>query len=269
MERMVIAPSPQDTSTKETMLTQSWSPFLLDDWPVFHLDNHLLALYKPAGLLVQGDETEDVCLLDLAKNWLKAKYEKPGRVFLGVVHRLDRPVAGVLLFARTSKAAARLSEQFRTGTVRKCYLAVVEGRVRGGGGMLVHRLERRDNRSSRILGESAGTGQEARLSYRVLDTSPSRSLLEVSLETGRRHQIRAQLAHIGHPIVGDLRYGAPAPLPSAQIALLARELTVRHPTLKTDLTLHSPLPRGWPWPSHGPEPGLLPWNWKEMAPLFV
>ncbi len=248
------------------MLTESWIPFLLDDWPVFHLDNHLLVLYKPAGLLVQGDETEDVCLLDLAKNWLKLRYGKPGRVFLGMVHRLDRPVAGALVFARTSKAAARLSEQFRAGTVIKRYLAVVEGRAPEGGGRLVHRLERRDNRSSRILDGSAMAGQEARLSYCVLDTSPSRSLLEVSLETGRRHQIRVQLAHIGHPIVGDLRYGAPTPLPSAQIALLARELTFDHPTMKTALTFQSPIPRGWPWASSEAESPALPWNWKELIP---
>ncbi len=248
------------------MRTQSWRPFLLDDWPVFHLDNHLLALYKPAGLLVQGDETADVCLLDLAKNWLKVKYGKPGRVFLGVVHRLDRPVAGALLFARTSKAAARLSEQFRAGTVEKRYLAVVEGRVRESGGRLVHRLERRDNRSSRIVEGSGDAGQEARLAYRTLDASASRSLLEITLETGRRHQIRAQLAHIGHPIVGDLRYGAPTPLPQAQIALLARELTVHHPTLKTELAFRSPLPRGWPWASSESESPALPWNWKELLP---
>ncbi len=249
---------------KVDMQTQSWHPFILDDWPVFHLDNHLLALYKPAGLLVQGDETEDVCLLDLAKGWLKVKYEKPGRVFLGVVHRLDRPVAGVLLFARTSKAAARLSEQFRTGMVDKRYLAVVQGRVRRSEGKLVHRLERRDNRSSRIVEETGTAAQEARLSYRVLDRSLSHSLLEVSLETGRRHQIRVQLAHIGHPIVGDLRYGAPTPLPYAQIALLARELRVQHPTLKTGLTFRSPLPEGWPWPRSEFEPPPPPWNWKEI-----
>mgnify|MGYP005848394127 CR=1 FL=1 len=239
-------------------------PFLLDDWPVLHLDNHLLALYKPAGLLVQGDETGDPCLLDLARDWIKAKYAKPGRVFLGMVHRLDRPVAGVLLFARTSKAAARLGEQFRTGAVDKRYLAIVEGRIRDDEGRLVHRLERGDNRSTRILEDDHAGGQEARLSYRVLDRSESQSLLEVALETGRRHQIRVQLAHAGHPIVGDLRYGAAAPLPSAQIALLARELTILHPTLKTTLSLRSPRPSGWPWPRSEAEPASPPWNWIEV-----
>jgi 23S rRNA pseudouridine1911/1915/1917 synthase len=247
------------------MQTDPLSHFLLDEWPIFYLDNHLMALYKPAGLLVQGDETEDVSLLELAKSWLKEQYGKPGRVFLGIVHRLDRPVAGVLLFARTSKAAARLSEQFRMGMTRKKYLAVVEGKVREPEGRLVHQIERRDNRSSRIVEDAGSSSQEARLSYRVLEVSGSRSLVEVSLETGRRHQIRVQLAHIGHPIVGDLRYGAPVPLPCAQIALLARELTVQHPTMKTPLTFCSPLPQGWPWPQSKPELPAPPWNWKEIV----
>jgi 23S rRNA pseudouridine1911/1915/1917 synthase len=240
--------------------------FLLEDWPIFHLDNHLFALYKPAGLLVQGDETEDVALLDLAKSWLKEAYGKPGRVFLGMVQRLDRPVAGVIVFARTSKAAARLSEQFRTGSTRKRYLAVVEGRIIPAEGRLVHHIERRDNRSSRIVGRAVASSREARLSYRVVETSGSRTLVEILLETGRRHQIRVQLAHIGHPIVGDLRYGAPSPLPFAQIALLARELTIQHPTQKTPLAFQSPLPQGWPWPPLKPEPAAPPWNWKEILP---
>ncbi|MCU0587967.1 MAG: RNA pseudouridine synthase [Syntrophobacteraceae bacterium] len=239
--------------------------FLLEDWPVFYLDNHLLALYKPAGLLVQGDGTRDPCLLDLAREWIKTRYGKPGRVFLGIVHRLDRPVAGALLLARTSKAAARLSEQFRAGSVDKRYLAVVEGRMGQPAGRLVHRLERRENRSSRVLSVGDTAGQEARLSYRVVDASETGSLVEVHLETGRRHQIRAQLAHIGHPIVGDLRYGAATPLPQAQIALLARELTVQHPTRQTTLTFRCPIPRDWPWPVHDPDPTSPPWNWKEWA----
>ncbi|MCU0573950.1 MAG: RNA pseudouridine synthase [Syntrophobacteraceae bacterium] len=239
-------------------------PFLLDDWPVLHLDNHLLALYKPAGLLVQGDETGDPCLLELARDWLKARYAKPGRVFLGMVHRLDRPVAGVLLFARTSKAAARLSDQFRMGVAEKRYLAIVEGRMLDDEGRLAHRLERGDNRSTRVLEGSRAEGQEARLSYRVLDRTESQSLVEISLETGRRHQIRVQLAHVGHPIVGDLRYGAAAPLPSAQIALLARKLTILHPTLKTTLSFQSPLPTGWPWPRSETGPASPPWNWRDI-----
>lgn len=242
--------------------------FLVAEWPVFYLDSHLLVLYKPAGLLVQGDETGDVCLLDLAREWVRRAFDKPGRAFLGMVHRLDRPVAGVMVFARTSKAAARLSDQFRSGAPRKEYLAVVEGRPRERSARLVHFLERGDKRSSRVKTEPGPGGQEARLHYDLLDTSASRSLLAIDLETGRRHQIRAQLAAIGHPIVGDIRYGATAPLDQAQIALFARRLTVRHPTRRETLVFESPLPRGWPWQrTDSPESGPL-WNWREIKPLL-
>ena len=189
-------------------------------WPVIYEDNHLLAVYKPSGLLVQGDRTGDVCLLDLGKRWLKARYHKPGKVFLAMVHRLDRPVAGVVLFARTSKAAGRLSRQFRERSVDKHYLAVVGGSVSGDADRLIDHIERRD-RLSRVVPTPTDCSQEARLRYTVLGRDSGKSLLKVSLETGRRHQIRIQLAHMGHPILGDLRYGAETPLPDRQIALLA------------------------------------------------
>lgn len=236
-------------------------------WPVLYEDNHLLVLYKPAGLLVQGDQTGDLSLLDLGKAWLKARYGKPGQVFLALVHRLDRPVAGVLLFCRTSKAAARLSEQFRSGQVRKHYLAIVEGEVKEPSNRLINHLERRDDRSSRIVSSPTPLSQEARLSYRLIETRHSRSLLEIHLETGRHHQIRLQLSHIGYPIVGDLRYGASAPLPQKQIALLARELLIDHPTHKERMTFQSPLPLDWPWPSDENETAHPPWDWKELCSL--
>ncbi|MHC1742732.1 MAG: RluA family pseudouridine synthase [Syntrophobacteraceae bacterium] len=240
--------------------------FLIGEWPVFYLDNHLLALYKPAGLLVQSDQTGDVSLLELAKDWIKRRFDKPGRVFLGMVHRLDRPVAGVVCFARTSKAAARLSEQFRSGMSRKEYLAIVEGRPRESSAQLIHFLERSENRSTRVASSPAPGRQEARLRYSVLDSREGRSLLAIDLETGRRHQIRAQLATIGHPIVGDLRYGAGAPLDRAQIALLARKLTIEHPTRKETLAFETPLPRGWPWPATFAGEAAPPWNWREIEP---
>jgi 23S rRNA pseudouridine1911/1915/1917 synthase len=236
-------------------------------WPVFHADNHLLVLYKPAGLLAQGDESGDVCLLDLAKQWVKDRYRKPGQVFLGLVHRLDRPVAGVMLFARTSKAAARLSDQIRNRRMRKVYLAVVEGRPPSGEGRLVHCLERRE-RSVRIVPHPTPLGREARLAYRVRETAGGRSLVEIELETGRKHQIRLQLAHCGCPIVGDVRYGASEPLPCRQIALLAREICVEHPTRQETLTFTAPAPAGWPWPTSEP-PGEAPfWNWSDYAPAL-
>lgn len=237
-------------------------------WPVLYEDNHLLALYKPAGLLVQGDRTGEVSLLDLAKAWLKMRYQKPGEVFLALVHRLDRPVAGALLFGRTSKAAGRLSEQFRSGTIQKRYLAVVHGHLKESSGRLIHHIERRPERSSVIHARPTHKTREARLSYRVLDASSSSSLVEIQLETGRHHQIRIQMAQLGHPVWGDLRYGAPFPLPHKQIALMAHRLTLIHPTLKSELSIESPHPCGWPWPSIPEDSFRPPWNWKELQVLM-
>jgi 23S rRNA pseudouridine1911/1915/1917 synthase len=236
--------------------------FFHERWPVFHEDNHLLVLYKPAGLLVQGDETGAVNLLDLAKAWIKQRYFKPGRVFLGLVQRLDRPVAGVMLFARTSKAAARLSAQIRMRQTRKVYLAVVQGRLPSVTGELTHHIDRGDRLSS-IVPQPTPSSREARLSYQVLETSGNRSLLEIELETGRKHQIRLQLAHIGCPILGDVRYGAPAPLPARQIALLSREISLEHPTRREMLSISCPLPMGWSWPAADIADNAPLWNWDD------
>ncbi|MGC8490591.1 MAG: RluA family pseudouridine synthase [Syntrophobacteraceae bacterium] len=235
--------------------------FFHRSWPIFYRDNHLLVLYKPAGLLAQGDETGETSLLELGKLWLKDVYNKPGRVFLGLVHRLDRPVAGVMLFCRTSKAAARISEQFRGGKAEKYYLAVLEGKLKEKSGSLVNLIEKGENRSSRVVSGKTPEAREARLSFTVLDTAQGRSLVRIRLETGRRHQIRLQFAHIGHPVVGDLRYGAPAALPEKQIALFAKELFVDHPVRGERLRFESPLPRGWPWQDQTDGP---PWDWREL-----
>jgi 23S rRNA pseudouridine1911/1915/1917 synthase len=241
--------------------------FLTPDWPVLYEDNHLLGLYKPAGLLVQGDSTGDPNLLDLARDWLKDRYAKPGRVFLGLVHRLDRPVAGVVLFARTSKAAGRLSGQFRSRTVRKRYLAVLEGRLRPESGTMEHRIRREPEGGASIGHAGDPEAKEARLNYRVLDSAGGRCLVEVDLETGRRHQIRLQFAWTGHPLLGDTRYGASAPLPHRRLALLASELTVTHPTQKDTIVLKSPLPVGWPWPGTD-DRQQVPWDWSVLARRF-
>ena len=240
-------------------------PFFFDKrWPVLYVDNHLLALYKPSGLLVQGDRTGDVCLLDLAKQWIKERYDKPGKVFLAMVHRLDRPVAGVVLFARTSKAAGRLARQFRERSVDKRYLAVVQGAVAQESQRCIDHIERQD-RTSRVVPASTANSQEARLSYKRLDTADNKSLLEVTLETGRRHQIRIQLSRMGHPILGDLRYGAGKPLPGKQVALLARSLSVEHPTRKTRLDLICPIPQKWPWAERDPSKSRRPpWDWRDL-----
>lgn len=240
--------------------------FFHPSWPLPYVDNHLLVLYKPAGLLVQGDETGEVSLLDLGKLWIKEEHGKPGKVFLALVHRLDRPVAGVTLFCRTSKAANRVGRQFRENTMAKTYLAVVEGIPREPSGRLVNQLERLEGRSSRVVDRPTALSREARLQYRVLDSGDSRSLIEVRLETGKHHQIRLQLAHIGCPVVGDLRYGASSPLPRKQIALLARELTLTHPTLREAITIRCAVPQGWPWPACKVEARAPPWNWVDFLP---
>ncbi|MDR3566588.1 MAG: RluA family pseudouridine synthase [Syntrophobacteraceae bacterium] len=238
--------------------------FFDKSWPVFYRDNHLLVLYKPAGLLAQSDETAEPSLLDLGKLWVKNVYNKPGRVFLGLVHRLDRPVAGVMLFCRTSKAASRISEQFRAGKAEKYYFAVLEGELKEKSGSLVNYLERGERRSSQVVLEKTPSAREARLSFAVLDCKGGRTLVRVKLETGRKHQIRVQFAHIGHPVAGDLRYGAPAALAQKQIALFAKELLVDHPVGGERLRFESPLPSGWPWQGREEETSALPWDWREL-----
>ena len=196
---------------------------------------------------MQRDRPQRPCLQDLAKQWVKIRWRKPGRVYLAVVHRLDAPVAGVALLARTSKAAGRLSRQIREQTVRKTYRAVAEGRLPDTEGVAEHYLLRRD-RNSQVVPSGTTGSQLARLRYRCLDQTDNRSLLEIELETGRRHQIRLQLAAMGCPIAGDRRYGARQSLTHGRIALLSYRLGVDHPTSGQRLFFQCPMPAGWPWP---------------------
>ncbi len=242
--------------------------FFIPSWPVLYLDNHLLALYKPAGLLTQGDRTGDPTLIDLAKYWLKQQYNKPGRVFLGMVHRLDRPVAGVVLFCRTSKAAGRISRQFREGQTQKKYIAVVQGKLKPSSGRLVNYIERQGT-SGKVVDQPTANSAQAGLSFKRLDVNDTSSLVEIDLETGRHHQIRLQFSHIGHPVLGDLRYGAAAPLAEKQIALFAAGLTVIHPTTGRELTFSAPLPHGWPWPEGQTRFDAPPWNWCDFQKLVT
>lgn len=230
-------------------------------WPVFYADNHLLVLYKPAGLRMQRDHTGKANLCDVAKAWIKVRYAKPGEVFLGIVHRLDAPVAGLLALARTSKGAARLSAQFRDGTIRKHYLAVVSGRPPRDTDHLVHHIERHGRLSRLATGEGPDR-QEARLTYRLLGHRGPLSLIRVELETGRRHQIRLQLATIGCPILGDRSYGARNALPDGRIALLAAGLSLLHPTRQEPLHFSLPAPLGWPWPA-ADDPLRPLWSFEE------
>lgn len=212
---------------------------------ILYEDNHLLALAKPAGLPTMGVAPQVPSLLALAKDYLKHRYSKPGNVYLGVVSRLDAPVTGVVLFARTSKAARRLTEQFRTGEVQKEYWAAVEGEVPQREGQCLDWLVH-DDRHRRVHVTEAGRpgAQEARLSFRRLRTAFGLSVLEIELHTGRKHQIRVQLAHRGFPVVGDRKYGSRRSFPSG-IALHARRLVVVHPVRHEPLEFIVPLPASW------------------------
>lgn len=177
---------------------------------VLYEDNHLIAVFKPHGMLTQGDETGDESLFDWTKNYLKRIYQKPGNVFLGLLHRLDRPVGGIVLFAKTSKGAARLSEQIREHQIQKIYEAEVVGKLPASKGTLVNYLVKDETRNRVAVFDQPSSGAlRAELRYQVLNTVGGNSRVEISLHTGRPHQIRAQFAHFGHPLVGDVKYGGP------------------------------------------------------------
>ena len=214
---------------------------------ILYQDNHLIAVYKPPGLVTQPDTAGGPSLLEKTKQWLKSEHHKPGNVFVGLVHRLDKPVAGVVLFAKTSKAASRLSKQFRERSTQKIYRAVIWGTPIEAKGSLVHYLRKENSLKATVFPRPTADSKKAVLSYTLIENLPNASVLEVTLETGRFHQIRAQLAFMGNPILGDIKYGAPSPLPDRQIALYARKLIVQHPISKDEITLESPPPPGWPF----------------------
>jgi 23S rRNA pseudouridine1911/1915/1917 synthase len=211
---------------------------------ILYEDNHLLVVNKPAGLATMGTPGGSATLLSLAKDYVKQQYHKPGNVYLGVMSRLDAPVTGVVLLARTSKAASRLTEQFRSRAVEKSYWAVVEGATNVAARLVDWLGQDERHRRMHIVGATLPGAREARLSYRRLAALTDASLLEVALETGRKHQIRLQLAHHGHPIIGDRKYGSRRPFP-AGIALHARRLVVNHPTTGAQLEFQAPLPETW------------------------
>ena len=209
-------------------------------------DNHCLAVVKPAGALMVGDETGDETLLDQAKDWIREKYNKPGNVFLGVVHRLDRPVSGVALYARTSKSASRLADQFRRGAVEKVYRAWVDGSPPNGTHTLTDwLLKNRDTNTTRIVEEGVSGAKLSTLEFRVVSRDADRSLVEIYPKTGRSHQIRVQLSSYGWPILGDVKYRGPKANNPSAIALHARSLVVQHPTQKIDIEIATDTPDAW------------------------
>lgn len=210
---------------------------------ILYEDNHIIAVNKSSSEIVQGDKTGDTPLPELVKAYIKEKYHKPGEVFLGVTHRLDRPVSGVVLFARTSKALARLNDMFRTQAVKKTYWAIVKTTPERPEARLEHYLVRNEkqNKSYAYDREKPGA-KKAVLSYRLMARSDRYALLEVQLETGRHHQIRCQLAKIGCPIKGDLKYGFPRSNPNGGISLHARSVEFVHPVSKEPVRIVAPVP---------------------------
>ncbi len=215
---------------------------------VVYEDNHLIIVFKESGEIVQGDKTGDVPLSETVKAYIKDKYHKPGNVFLGVVHRLDRPVAGLVVFARTSKALSRLNEMFRKGEIHKTYWAITKQCPAEAQATLTNWLTRNERQNkSYVYDREVPGSKKSILEYRVIGHSDRYHLLEIRLMTGRHHQIRSQLAHIGCPIKGDLKYGAERSNPDGSISLLSHHVEFVHPVSKETISLDSPLPADRLW----------------------
>jgi Pseudouridylate synthases, 23S RNA-specific len=215
---------------------------------ILYEDNHIIAVNKRVSEIVQGDKTGDEPLSESLKRWLKEKYDKPGNVFLGVTHRLDRPVSGLVLFAKTSKALSRLNEMFRVGEIKKTYWAIVKTPPEIPEKELTHYLVRNEKQNKSYAYDSEKpNSKKAILSYKTLARSDNYALLEIQLKTGRHHQIRCQLAKIGSPIKGDLKYGFPRSNPDGGISLHAREIRFTHPVTKNEITITAPIPSDNLW----------------------
>ena len=215
------------------------------DDKVIYIDNHIIAVIKPTGLLTQTDRNSNDSLIDQTRQWIKKKYNKPNNIFLGLVHRLDRNVSGVILFARTSKAASRLSKQFRERTIKKIYRAIVVGKVKKVRAKLVHHIRKGKSLKATVFPRETPTAKRSELSYEVIDLLGENTLVEVTLSTGRFHQIRAQMAFIGYPVLGDVKYGAPEALLNQEITLYAYKLVFNHPISNEEIQLTAPEPKTW------------------------
>ena len=213
---------------------------------ILYEDNHLLVVNKRAGEIIQGDKTGDECIADAFKAFIAQRDGKPGQVFLGIPHRLDRPVAGICVLAKTSKALGRLGEMFRNSEVSKIYWALCCSRPEPPVGYLENWLTRNESRNKSYVSSQGNGAKLARLKYRLVGSTKRYYLVEVELLTGRHHQIRCQLGNIGCPIKGDLKYGAPRSNPDGSISLLAREIRFVHPVKREPLDIIAPLPESWP-----------------------
>lgn len=215
---------------------------------VVYEDNHVIIVHKESGEIVQGDKTGDKPLSETVKDYIRDKFHKPGNVFLGVVHRLDRPVAGLVVFARTSKALSRLNEMFRNGVVHKTYWAITKNAPAEPEGTLVNWIVRNEKQNkSYVYDKEVPNAKRAELKYRVIAHTENYHLIEVNLLTGRHHQIRCQLAHMGCVIKGDLKYGAPRSNPDGSISLLSHEVTFIHPVSKVEIKAESLIPDDRLW----------------------
>jgi 23S rRNA pseudouridine1911/1915/1917 synthase len=221
---------------------------ILDPFTVLYEDNHLLIVNKAPGVLSQGDASGDLSLVEICKSYIKEKFKKPGDVFLGLVHRLDRPVGGVVVLARTSKALSRMNALFRNKETRKVYWAIVKNKPEAMEGALRHWLikDEKKNVTAAFKKETIGA-QYSELNYRVIATEKAHWLLEVLPVTGRSHQIRVQLASMGCPISGDVKYGASEPNDDGSICLHAKQLSFEHPVQRTTLLVNAPLPAMGLW----------------------
>lgn len=210
---------------------------------VVYEDNHIIVVNKDSGEIVQGDKTGDTPLSDIVKEYIRQKYNKPGNVFLGVVHRLDRPVSGLVVFAKTSKALTRLNEMFRTNSVHKTYWAITRNTPPQPSGRLEQWIVRNEKQNkSYVYNREVPNSKKAILEYSTIGTSDNYTLIEVRLMTGRHHQIRCQLAAMGCPIKGDLKYGARRSNPDGSISLMSRHVEFIHPVSKETISLSAPLP---------------------------
>ncbi|TDX84202.1 RluA family pseudouridine synthase [Epilithonimonas xixisoli] len=211
---------------------------------IIYEDNHLLVINKKAGQLVQGDKTGDLSLLELIKDFIKKRDEKPGNVFLGLVHRIDRPTSGLVIYAKTSKALTRLTVMVKNREIKKTYWAIVGKEMIPKSQRLIHYLQKNEKTNkATVFIKPTDKAKESILNYQVIKILDNYQLLEIDLETGRHHQIRAQLSKIGVPIKGDLKYGAPRSNPDGGISLHARKLEFEHPVTKEKVEIVAPVPQ--------------------------